>query len=160
MCHSRWCRGPILPSTSSERSALPAVVIATNHQTQKGSTQSSITCDTRQQQPQQRTELLRAVMLFTNVLISRPNASKARLPALYADFRPLKQNNPEGYVANIQVWQSALSAAISQSTFNNDSILVLDITSQFLSDISLSPYGRPLGITSVVVRPNCMGQAR
>ena len=93
-------------------------------------------------------------MSFTEVLTSRPNASKARLPALYADFRPLKHNNPEGYAANIQVWQSALLAAIQQNTFNNhESILVLDITSQFLSDISLSPYGRPLGITSVVVRP-------
>ena len=91
-------------------------------------------------------------MSFTSVLTTRPNASKARLPALYADFRPLKHNNPEGYAANIQVWQSALSHAISQNTLaNNDSILVLDITSQFLGDISISPYGRPLGITSVMV---------
>ena len=36
---------------------------------------------------------------------TRPNASKARLPALYADFRLLKHHNPEGYEANIQVWQ-------------------------------------------------------
>src|SRR3981189_2587121 len=90
-------------------------------------------------------------MSFTSVLVTRPNASKARLPGLYADFRPLKQYNPEGYAANIQVWQSALSHAISQNTFNNDSILVLDITSQLLSDISVSPYGRPLGINSVLV---------
>ena len=96
-------------------------------------------------------------MSFTSILVSRPNASKARLPALYADFRPLKQHNPEGYAANIQVWQSALSHAISQNTFshnnedNDSSILVLDITSQLLSEISLSPYGRPLGIGSVVV---------
>ena len=90
-------------------------------------------------------------MSFNSILVSRPNASKARLPALYADFRPLKQYNPEGYAANIQVWQSALSHALSQNTFHNDSVLVLDITSQFLSDISLAPYGRPLGIASVVV---------
>jgi len=91
------------------------------------------------------------VMSFNSILISRPNASKARLPSLYADFRPLKHNNPEGYLANIHVWQSALSHALSQNTFQNDSILVLDITSQFLSDISFPPYGRPLGIASVVV---------
>lgn len=90
-------------------------------------------------------------MSFNSILISRPNASKARLPALYADFRPLKQNNPEGYAANIQVWQSALSHAIYQNIFQNESILVLDITSQFLSDISLPPYGRPLGIGCVIV---------
>jgi charged multivesicular body protein 7 len=91
-------------------------------------------------------------MTFKEILETRPNASKARIPALYADFRPLKQNNPEGYEANIRVWQSALSTAVKDGVLSmNDSILVLDVTSQLLSDVSVSPWGRPLGLGSVMV---------
>jgi charged multivesicular body protein 7 len=91
-------------------------------------------------------------MSFPEILSTRPNSSKARLPALYADFRPLKQNNPEGYESNIQVWQSALSTALINGILsNNESTLVLDVTSQLVSDISTAPWGRPLGFGSVVV---------
>jgi len=91
-------------------------------------------------------------MSFKQILETRPNASKARLPALYADFRPLKQHNPDGYEANVQVWKSALSAAIKEGVFiNNDNQLVLDVTSQLLSEVSQSPWGKPLGLSSVVV---------
>ena len=91
-------------------------------------------------------------MTFKEILETRPNASKARLPALYADFRPLKHHNPEGYEANIQVWQSALSVAVKDGVLStNENILVLDVTSQLLSDVSISPWGRPLGFGSVVV---------
>ena len=95
-------------------------------------------------------------MSFREILETRPNASKARLLALYADFRPLKQNNPEGYEANVQVWKSALSAAVKEGVFaNNESQLVLDVTSQLFSDISQPPWGRPLGLGSVVVYSSC-----
>ena len=91
-------------------------------------------------------------MTFKEILETRPNASKARLPALYADFRPLKQNNPEGYEVNIQVWQSALSTAVKDGVLSaNDSMLVLDVTSRLLSDVSIPPWGRPLGLGSVMV---------
>ena len=91
-------------------------------------------------------------MDFKQILETRQNSSKARLPALYADFRPLKQNNPEGYEANIQVWKSALSTAVKEGVLtSNQSQLVLDVNSQFLNDISMSPWGRPLGIGSVAV---------
>ena len=94
-------------------------------------------------------------MTFKEILETRPNASKARLPALYADFRPLKHHNPEGYEANIQVWQSALSTALKDGVLStNENILVLDITSQLLGDVSVPPWGRPLGLGSVVVCPN------
>jgi hypothetical protein len=91
-------------------------------------------------------------MTFQEILETRPNASKARLPALYADFRPLKHNNPDGYEANVQVWQSALSTAVKGGVLsNNDNNLVLDVTSQLLSVVSVPPWGRPLGLGSVVV---------
>jgi charged multivesicular body protein 7 len=91
-------------------------------------------------------------MTFAEILSTRPNASKARLPALYSDFRPLKVNNPEGYEANVQVWQSALSTALKEGVLSShDSILVLDMTSQLQSDVSMSPWGRPLGLGSVMV---------
>jgi|SRR5579862_6855393 len=91
-------------------------------------------------------------MSFKEILETRPNASKARLPALYADFRPLKHNNPDGYDANVQVWKSALSAAVKEGVFtDNDSQLVLHVTSQLLTEVSQPPWGKPLGIISVVV---------
>jgi charged multivesicular body protein 7 len=100
-------------------------------------------------------------MSFTELLITRPNSSKARLPALYADFRPLKQNNPVGYESNIQAWQSALSVALKDGALtNNESILVLDVTSQLVSDLSAHPWGRPLGLGSVVVIPNPVEELR
>src|SRR5262245_43786339 len=91
-------------------------------------------------------------MAFKDILETQPNASKARLPALYADFRPLKASNPEGYQANIQVWKSALAVAVKDGAFaDSESALVLDVTSQLLSEVSLPPWGRPLGIPCVVV---------
>ena len=91
-------------------------------------------------------------MTFQEILETRPNASKARLPALYADFRPLKHNNPDGYEVNVQVWQSALSAAVKDCVLsNNENNLVLEVTSQLLADVSVPPWGRPLGLGSVVV---------
>ena len=90
-------------------------------------------------------------MNFKEVLETRPNASKARLPALYADFRPLKRHNPEGYSANIQVWQSALSTSLQQGILSSrENALVLDVNSQLINDVSMSPWGRPLGLGSVV----------
>lgn len=97
-------------------------------------------------------------MTFKEILETRPNASRARLPALYADFRLLKHNNPEGYEANIHVWQAALSTALKDGVLStNENVLVLDITSQLLSDVSISPWGRPLGLGSVVVYQNSRG---
>jgi charged multivesicular body protein 7 len=93
-------------------------------------------------------------MTFKEILETRPNASKGRLPALYADFRPLKHNNPEGYDVNVQVWKSALSSAVKEGVLsNNENQLVLDVTSQLLSEVSVPPWGRPLGLGSVVVNP-------
>lgn len=88
---------------------------------------------------------------FTDVLSTRQNASKARLPALYADFRPLKQHNPEGYAANIKVWQSALASALTQRVLSSQSSLVLEVTSLLQEELSSPPWGRPLGLGSVVV---------
>lgn len=91
-------------------------------------------------------------MSFKEILETRPNASKGRLPALYADFRPLKHHNPDGYEANVQVWKSALSTAVKDGVLtNNESALVLDVTSQLLTEVSQPPWGRPLGLASVVV---------
>jgi len=96
---------------------------------------------------------------FTDILETRQSASKARLPALYADFRPLKQHNPEGYNANIKVWQSALSTAVQERVLSsNDSLLVLEVTSQLQSEVSSAPWGRPLGLGSVVVFSRFVGK--
>jgi charged multivesicular body protein 7 len=88
---------------------------------------------------------------FTEILSTRQNASKARLPALYADFRPLKEHNPEGYAANIKVWQSALASALSERVLSSQSSLVLEVTSMLQEELSSPPWGRPLGLGSVMV---------
>ena len=95
-------------------------------------------------------------MSFKEILETRPNASPTRLPALYADFRLQKHNNREGYQINVQVWQAALSIALKDGILsNNENTLVLDVTSQLLGDVSIPPWGRPMGLGSVVVVPFC-----
>jgi len=91
-------------------------------------------------------------MSFKEILSVQKNVSKDRLAALYADFRHLKKYSPEGYDANVQVWMSALSTAVKDGVLeNNDSVLVLDINSQLLSQVSIAPWGRPHGLGSVMV---------
>jgi charged multivesicular body protein 7 len=87
---------------------------------------------------------------FKHLLSTQPGSSSARLPALYSDFRPLKQSNPDGYEANLQTWTSALSAASRDGLLPGDDALVLDVTTQLLCETACAPWGAPLGLGAVV----------
>lgn len=76
---------------------------------------------------------------------------KARLPALYSDFRGQRATNPDGYAANVSAWRRALAAiarsglAPSSSTGPPDS-LILTTDDSLLRALESRQYGRPLAL--------------
>ncbi|KAI1332397.1 Snf7-domain-containing protein [Xylariaceae sp. FL0255] len=83
------------------------------------------------------------------------NFRKARLPALYSDFRSQRTLNPDGYAANIAAWKNALSdAAIagripskSSATTNH---LTIELDDSLLRALENKQYGRPLALGAVL----------
>ncbi|KAM3516664.1 hypothetical protein NHJ13051_009695 [Beauveria bassiana] len=78
---------------------------------------------------------------------------KARLPALYADFRPQRTLNPDGYSANVTAWRHALSllarrGLLSQGT--NTNILILNLEESLLRKLESRQFGQPLALGTVV----------
>ncbi|KAL8298352.1 hypothetical protein RB597_006805 [Gaeumannomyces tritici] len=77
---------------------------------------------------------------------------KARLPALYSDFRGQRATNPDGYAANVSAWRRALAviarsglAPSSSSTGPPDS-LILTTDDSLLRALESRQYGRPLAL--------------
>ncbi|KAI0889523.1 Snf7-domain-containing protein [Annulohypoxylon maeteangense] len=83
------------------------------------------------------------------------NFRRARLPALYSDFRSQRTLNPDGFVANVAAWKQALSSAAlagyapSKSTTRNHLILDLDSDS-LLRSLESKQFGRPLALGTVL----------
>ncbi|KAI1099368.1 Snf7-domain-containing protein [Jackrogersella minutella] len=83
------------------------------------------------------------------------NFRRARLPALYSDFRPQRALNPDGFVANVAAWKRGLSSAAlagytpSKSTTRNHLILDLDGDS-LLRSLETKQFGRPLALGTVL----------
>ncbi|KAF3204123.1 hypothetical protein TWF106_001638 [Orbilia oligospora] len=80
-------------------------------------------------------------------ILTQEDFRKARLPSLYSDFAPLQTVNPDGYIANITAWKTALSKAtyaglIPSSTSSTDH-LILPITSLLLPSLTTREYGTP-----------------
>ncbi|KAM3466237.1 hypothetical protein MY5147_000772 [Beauveria neobassiana] len=78
---------------------------------------------------------------------------RARLPALYADFRPQRTLNPDGYSANVTAWRHALSllarrGLLSQGT--NTNILILNLEESLLRKLESRQFGQPLALGTVV----------
>ena len=80
---------------------------------------------------------------------------RARLPSLYSDFSVQKSANPDGFAANVSAWQSALShaarAGVIQSTSGLNDLLVLQTSEQLIRDLESPQFGRPLGLSLVLV---------
>ncbi|KAI0148319.1 Snf7-domain-containing protein [Hypoxylon sp. NC0597] len=80
---------------------------------------------------------------------------RARLPALYSDFRSQRTLNPDGFVANVAAWKRGLSSAAlagyapSKSTTRNHLILDLDGDS-LLRSLETKQFGRPLALGTVL----------
>ncbi|KAI2472466.1 Snf7-domain-containing protein [Annulohypoxylon bovei var. microspora] len=83
------------------------------------------------------------------------NFRRARLPALYSDFRSQRTLNPDGFVANVSAWKRGLSSAAlagytpSKSTTRNHLILDLDSDS-LLRSLESKQFGRPLALGTVL----------
>ncbi|KAL2761121.1 hypothetical protein ACRALDRAFT_1059212 [Sodiomyces alcalophilus JCM 7366] len=91
-----------------------------------------------------------------------PSFRRARLPALYSDFRTQKSLNPDGYTANVTAWRSALarlawngqisdiSTAASPSSPSSSQRLVLDCDAKLPARLESRQFGRPLALGTVI----------
>ncbi|OAQ96554.1 hypothetical protein LLEC1_02357 [Akanthomyces lecanii] len=78
---------------------------------------------------------------------------KARLPALYADFRPQRTLNPDGYSANVTAWRHALSLLASRGMLSqgaNANVLILNLEDSLLRRLESRQFGQPLALGTVV----------
>ncbi|PHH77907.1 hypothetical protein CDD80_7589 [Ophiocordyceps camponoti-rufipedis] len=82
------------------------------------------------------------------------NFRKARLPALYSDFRPQQTLNPDGYRANISAWRSALARLSSRGLLSRHgsgaNLLVLTLDDSLLRALENRQFGQPLALGAVV----------
>ncbi|TVY18641.1 Uncharacterized protein LARI1_G002879 [Lachnellula arida] len=89
--------------------------------------------------------------LLTYLQNNEPQFRKARLGALYSDFRPQATLNPDGYSANISAWLSALSSALLAGAVPSSSnLLTLNINESLLQSLESKEWGRPLALGTVV----------
>lgn len=78
---------------------------------------------------------------------------RARLPALYADFRPQRTLNPDGYSANVTAWRHALSLLASRGLLSqgaNANVLILNLEDSLLRRLESRQFGQPLALGTVV----------
>ncbi|KAF7560232.1 hypothetical protein G7046_g3906 [Stylonectria norvegica] len=82
------------------------------------------------------------------------NFRKARLPALYSDFRAQQSLNPDGYRANVDAWRHALSSLVSHGLVSHrgsdPDLLVLTVDDTLLRALENKQFGQPLALGTVV----------
>lgn len=84
-----------------------------------------------------------------------PSFRRARLPALYSDFRGQQALNPDGYVANVTAWRSALAllawdGQLSPPSASAPRRLVVDTDDSLPAKLQSRQFGRPLALGAVV----------
>ncbi|KAI2773953.1 Snf7-domain-containing protein [Daldinia loculata] len=91
------------------------------------------------------------------------NFRRARLPALYSDFRSQRTLNPDGFAANVAAWKRGLSSATlagqapSKSATHNH--LTLDLESDaLLRSLESKQFGRPLALGTVLQEALASGE--
>ncbi|RPB01089.1 hypothetical protein L873DRAFT_1678422 [Choiromyces venosus 120613-1] len=82
-------------------------------------------------------------------ILAHEQFRRARLPSLYSDFRPLRTNNPSGFLANVTAWKSTLGQAAANGVLGGDT-LVLGIGEELVSSLATREWGRPLALGTVV----------
>ncbi|KAK7749131.1 hypothetical protein SLS62_008418 [Diatrype stigma] len=94
--------------------------------------------------------------LLEYLVENEPSFRRARLPALYSDFRSQRTLNPDGYAANISAWKRGLGSAAlagrapSQSAPRNHFTLELDDHgAALLAALESKQFGRPLALGTV-----------
>ncbi|OTB01095.1 hypothetical protein M426DRAFT_64769 [Hypoxylon sp. CI-4A] len=80
---------------------------------------------------------------------------RARLPALYSDFRSQRTLNPDGFVANVAAWKRGLATAAlagyAPSKAPTRSHLILDLDGDaLLRSLETKQFGRPLALGTVL----------
>ncbi|TGO61079.1 hypothetical protein BCON_0030g00370 [Botryotinia convoluta] len=92
--------------------------------------------------------------LFNYLLDNEPQFRRARLAALYSDFRQQQTLNPDGYQANIEAWQKALAkaarAGVMPSQGSSPDLLILRADDELLRALDTNEWGRPLSLGVVV----------
>ncbi|KAH7376579.1 SNF7 family protein [Plectosphaerella cucumerina] len=84
-----------------------------------------------------------------------PSFRRARLPALYSDFRGQQSLNPDGYVANVTAWRSGLArlawdGRLSAPSAPSPRRLVVDTDDSLPAKLQSRQFGRPLALGAVV----------
>ncbi|KAM0323520.1 hypothetical protein ACHAQA_008801 [Verticillium albo-atrum] len=84
-----------------------------------------------------------------------PSFRRARLPALYSDFRSQRTLNPDGYTANLSAWRAALArlawdAQLAPATATTPPRLLLSVDDALPAQLQSRQFGRPLALGTVV----------
>ncbi|KAF2972724.1 hypothetical protein GQX73_g709 [Xylaria multiplex] len=96
------------------------------------------------------------------ILTQHPPGNRARLPALYSDFRSQRTLNPDGFDANVSAWKRGLSNASlaghapSRSPARN--YLTLELDDALLRALESKEFGRPLALGTVLQEALASGE--
>ncbi|ESZ95194.1 hypothetical protein SBOR_4425 [Sclerotinia borealis F-4128] len=92
--------------------------------------------------------------LLSYLLNNELQFRRARLAALYSDFRQQQNLNPDGYHANIEAWRKALGnaarAGVMPSQGSSPDLLILKADDELLRALDTNEWGRPLSLGAVV----------
>jgi charged multivesicular body protein 7 len=84
--------------------------------------------------------------------------TRNRLTSLYQDLNQLKTKNPEGYVANAEAWQTALTHAALAGQLPTEQLYILQTSDSLLSALNSPKNGRPSGLGAVL--DDCVRQGK
>lgn len=80
---------------------------------------------------------------------------RARIPSLFSDFTVQRHTNPDGYYANVNIWEEVLCRAARDGlVVGRDGTvhrLSLEAGPYLLQKLESSEWGRPLAINAVIV---------
>ncbi|KAK9484152.1 hypothetical protein V1527DRAFT_427918 [Lipomyces starkeyi] len=111
-------------------------------------------------------------MDLLDYILAHPLFPARRLPSLYADFRRLKDSNPDGYEANIIAWQKVLTQAVREGGPRYwkgvvksvddeaaskaggadviDDVLIIHSGRKLQDSLTSLEWGKPLGLSAVI----------
>ncbi|KAK9366329.1 hypothetical protein V1509DRAFT_630022 [Lipomyces kononenkoae] len=111
-------------------------------------------------------------MDLLDYVLAHPLFPQRRLPSLFADFRRLKESNPDGYDANITAWKKVLTQAVREGgprywkrsvtaaddktgdkdggADGADDVLILHSGQKLLDSLTSQEWGKPLSLNAVI----------
>ncbi|KAK9235828.1 hypothetical protein V1525DRAFT_380770 [Lipomyces kononenkoae] len=111
-------------------------------------------------------------MDLLDYVLAQPLFPQRRLPSLFADFRRLKESNPDGYDANIAAWKKVLIQAVREGgprywkgsvtpvdgtggdktgyADGGDDVLIIHSGKKLLDRLTSLEWGKPLGLSAVI----------